>query len=146
MEMQVLENNFEQIYREWFIYNEFFNKLEKNPEKRKEKLTELANKGVSEEELVNEIFDSGIGYEFHKKDLDILSQRLLSAYKTVEGYLDVPQEALDNIKQLQLSPTLYVIEKGVAKAMDEDLLEKVKLSIRKDFEVLYNELKKQSSN
>lgn len=146
MEMQVLENNFEQIYREWFTYNEFFNKLEKNPEKRKEKLTELANKGVSEEELVNEIFDSGIGYEFHKKDLDILSQRLLSAYKTVEGYLNIPQEALDNIKQLQLSPTLYVIEKGVAKALDEDLLEKVKLSIRKDFEVLYNELKKQSSN
>lgn len=144
--MQVLENNFEQIYREWFTYNEFFNKLEKNPEKRKEKLTELANKGVSEEELINEIFDSGIGYEFHKKDLDILSQRLLSAYKTVEGYLNIPQEALDNIKQLQLSPTLYVIEKGVAKALDEDLLEKVKLSIRKDFEVLYNELKKQSSN
>lgn len=144
--MQIIQNNFEQIYREWFEYNEFFKTLEKNPEKRKERLADLANKGVAEEELISEIFDSGIGYEFHKKDLDILAQRLISAYKTVEGFLEIPKEALDNIKELSLSQTLYVIEKEQPRALDQELIEKVKQSIRKEFDVLYNELKKQSSN
>lgn len=144
--MDTLKNNFEVIYKEWFEYNEFFKTLEHDPEKRRQQLAQKVNEGLAEEELVDLVFENGMGYQIHKVDLDILSQRLISAYKTVEDYLEIPKEAVDNIKQLIQSPTLYTIKNGSPIAIDPEFLEQTKNTIRKEYDEVYKLLKEESTS
>ena len=143
--MKELENQFEQVYREYKNYEAFYNTIKKSPEERRKETAEyvLQNK-EDEQSVIDKVFESGVGYLFYEKDLQLLRDRLVNVFKFVEGVLEIPQEIKTEINSLQISPQFFIVDSSLkAIEVDQNATKRIKEQIKKDFNLVLEEAQKE---
>lgn len=146
MDKQILENSFETIYKEYLNYKNYFKSIEKSPEDRRKDVIEKVTSGeLSDEQAIDFMFDNGIKYEAHKKDLEILGNKLFIAFYLLNGVLEFPKEVLDEVKSLKEIQAGFFIENGEAVMLNKSAFDEIKNQLKLNFNQTKEYLKSQKS-
>lgn len=137
---EIAENIFEVIYKEYKEYETFFSPKIKTAEERR---TEIAKYVVDNKEdqqgIIDKVFESGVGYLFHEKDLNNLKTKLYHTFKAYEDILEIPQEVRLEINNFKIEPLYFIIENGVEKELNKELISNIKNQIRQEYDRILEE-------
>lgn len=137
---EIAENIFQTTYKEYKDYESFFAKKNKTAEERRQEIAKFVLENQEDQEaVINKVFESGVGYMFHEKDLYTLKVKLYTTYKAYEDILEIPQEVRTEINNFKTDPLYYLIENGVEKELSTDLIQEIKNQIKKEYNKVLEE-------
>lgn len=134
MSKEILENNFNTIYKEYKDYKNFVEKI--TPEiaqSRKDfRIFALENKD-NLEKVTDKLFEVNQAPAFYQKDLFELSKRLIYVYRAVKDSIEVPEDIKEEILSLTRPKFVYKIVNGEAVDIDPSYTEKIKKETKKSY-------------
>lgn len=137
---EILENNFEQVYKEYKDYEQFFAPKRKTVEERRTDIAKFVNDNQdNQQQIIDKVFEEGTKYMFHEADIRALKAKLFYTYKAVEGALDIPLEVRKEILSFEIEPQFYVIQNSAEKEIQTETINAIKEGIRKDFDLVVKE-------
>ena len=121
MENSILENNFETVYREYKEYEAYLGTVSPDTNKQREDFKQrVVSSGVSDEVLVEELFNLSIKPIQSREDLRVLRDRLINVYDAYNIFLDFPEEVKEEIKSLKRPLQTYRIYNGEQQEIDKE--------------------------
>lgn len=144
MEKEILQNNFEAVYKEYKDYEFYILSTKDDILKQREAFNERAvNGGESEDVLVAALFDLSIRPIQSEADLRILRDKLINVYDAYKLAIDFPEDIKEEMKNLQRPLQLYTISNGVQIDIDKEKSDRFKEEARKTHsEILKNMMTK----
>jgi hypothetical protein len=131
---EIAENNFEVAYKEYKEYETFFLKKVSSAEDRRKEIAQyVLDNRDNQDATVNKVFESGVGYLFHEKDLKALRTKLYHIFKAYEDILEIPQEIKTEINNFKIEPLNFFIENGEAKEVNKELFQQIKTQIKQEY-------------
>lgn len=144
MDLDILQNNFETVYKEYKDYENFIESSQEEVIKRREGFKELALSGSkSDEELVSLLFDLSIRPLQSEQDLLILRNRLIAVYDAYKIILDFPTDIKEEIQNLQRPYQVYRVHNGSQVDIDKEKNDKFREEAKKKHSEVLKELKTQ---
>jgi len=132
MEKDILENNFETIYKDYKAYESYLETTKKHVEEQRNSFKDRATKGVtSDDDLVSELFDLSIKPIQSEEDLRILRDRLLNTFDAYKIVLDFPDKVKEEVKNLRRPLQAYRIDNGEQVEIDKEKNDKFKEEAKK---------------
>jgi hypothetical protein len=142
MEKDILQNNFETVYKEYKDYEAFVNSTIEEINKKRDGFKELVASGnESEEVLVSELFNLSIRPIQSDEDLRVLRDRLLNVYDAYKIVLDFPKEVIEELSNLRRPYQAYRIFNDNQVEIDKEKNEKFKEGVRKSHSELVKSLR-----
>lgn len=133
--MSQLQNNFDMLYKEWKSYKDFFfAEMEKHTESVKERVAELSSDLKDTDKILEYFYDTRVYPKMYEADFNLLSLKLVTAYKLTLDSVEVSEEAKKEIDELisnHRSTQRFVIEGGKAVPINEELIKATKDQFRK---------------
>lgn len=132
MEKDILENNFETIYKEYKEYESVFELLKEEVNKEKDVFKERVVSGTDSDDTLSEIlFNLSIKPLQSAEDLRILRDRLISVYDAYKITIDFPESIKEEIKKLKRPTQAYRIHNGKQIEIDKVSNDKYKEEVKK---------------
>lgn len=142
MELEILQNNFETVYKEYKDYESFLVPERVEVQKQRDSFTERVKKGMdSDDSLVAMLFDLSIKPLQSEEDLRILRDRLLTVYDAYKIVIDFPAEIIEEMKNLQRPSQTYMIDKGHQVDIDKEKNDRFREEARKKHAEVLKEFK-----
>ncbi len=101
MEIDILKNHFETVYRDYKDYEAFIISIQDEVKKKREDFQERAVKGgESEDTLVSALFDLSIKPIQSEEDLRVLRNKLIAVYDAYKIVIDFPEDIKEEVNNL----------------------------------------------
>lgn len=141
MEIQILQNNFETVYKDYKEYEAFFDSIKDNIQSQRNDFEKRAvNGGESDDVLVSALFDISLKPMQSAEDLRVLRDRLISTYDAYKIVIDFPAEIKEEVNNLKRPLQAYRISNGNQVEIDKEKNDKFKEDVRKSHLELIKQL------
>ena len=132
MELEILQNHFEVVYKEYKDYESYLASIKDETIKQREGFNERAVKGGEHiDTLVSALFDISIKPIQIEDDLRVLKDRLISVYDAYKIVIDFPENIKEEMKNLQRPFQAYRLSGDVLVDIDKDKNDKFREEARK---------------
>lgn len=141
MEIEILQNNFETIYKEYKDYAFYIDSTTEEINKQRDAFKERIVGGEDEEVLLRDLFDLSIKPIQSDSDLRILRDRLLFVYDAYKIVIDFPSEIKEEMNNLKRPYQAYRIFNGAQIEIDKEKNDKFKEEARKSHSEFINAIR-----
>lgn len=141
MEIEILQNNFETIYKEYKDYAFYIDSTTEEINKQRDAFKERVVGGEDEEVLLRDLFDLSIKPIQSDSDLRILRDRLLFVYDAYKIVIDFPSEIKEEMNNLKRPYQAYRIFNGAQIEIDKEKNDKFKEEARKSHSEFINAIR-----
>jgi hypothetical protein len=140
MEKEILQNNFETVYKEYKEYESLILSTQEEILKQREKFRDRVLK-ENELSLVEALFDLSIKPIQSEEDLRILRDRLITVYDSYKIVLDFPIEINTEISNLKRPYQAYRIDNGQQVDIDKTKNDLYKEKVKQRHLEIINQMK-----
>lgn len=142
MEKEILQNNFETVYKEYKDYASYIDSIKEESNSQVEDFKKRAVSGNEEESvLVSALFDLSIKPIQHQTDLKILRDRLIAVFDAYKILLEFPEEIKEEIKNLIRPIQIYSINNGKEIEINKDMNDKMRAEAKIKHSELVNAIR-----
>lgn len=143
MEIEILQNNFETVYKDYKEYETFLSSVEEDIKVKRDAFNERAVKGgESDEVLIAALFDLSLKPMQSLEDLRVLRDRLISTYDAYKIVIDFPAEIKEEVNNLKRPLQAYRISNGKQIEIDKEKNDRFREDVRKNHLELIKTLQK----
>lgn|SRR6478609_9126566 len=131
MEIQILQNNFETVYKDYKEYEAFFDSIKDSVQSQRADFERRAvNGGESDDVLVSALFDISIKPMQTAEDLRVLRDRLIATYDAYKIVIDFPTAIIEEINSLKRPLQAYRLSNGKQIEIDKEKNDRFKEDVR----------------
>lgn len=126
---KVLLNKFEVSYKEYKEYDNFYNSISEGVKSTmKDKVKDLVSQPEDLEKATEFVISTQALPMMYAIDLNILKETVLNSYNMCKDIVEVPGDVKAEMEELASSKSklMFRIEKGQAKELDPELIQKYK--------------------
>lgn len=143
MEKDILQNNFETVYKEYKDYKSYMDSIEGDIKAQRDAFKERAVSGRDDEEsLVSALFDLSIKPIQHETDLKILRDKLIATFDAYKDVLTFPEEVKEEVKNLVRPIQIYNIDNGKLIEVNKELNDTIREDARNKHKEFVNSFKR----
>lgn len=133
---EILENNFEQVYKEYKEYESYLKSAEEKIKTEREQLPKLLQDNENSQHIIiDKLFELQSLPLIQRQDLLNLNTRLIYTYNAVKDVIEIPEEVKREIEQFMPPKQHYKIESGEAKEIDPQYSKDIKEKAREYYQL-----------
>lgn len=127
MDIDILQNNFETVYKEYKDYTAYIESIKEEINSQRESFKKRVASGKDDEDtLVSALFDVSLKPIQHETDLKILRDRLIATFDAYRDILDFPEEVKEEVKNLVRPIQIYAVDNGKLIEVNKELNDKIR--------------------
>ncbi len=144
MDKDILQNNFETVYKEYKDYKFFVESIGDEIKAQRDAFKERAVSGKDDDDtLVSALFDLSIKPIQHDTDLKILRERLINTYDAYRDVLEFPEDVKEEVRNLIRPLQIYNVSNGSLVEINKEKNDLFREEARKNHSELVKSLRLQ---